>query len=281
MPRFINLIPFLPALGISLCVQAAPTTSTPAAAQLNCRIEPSLQVQLSSSVEGVISEVLVEKNDKVSKGQTLARLDASLESATVDLRKLQAELTSDIEAQQLSVDFSKRNLERVTNLYDKKAASFAELDKAKTEFAIANQQLRQAQDRKRQAALEYQRALADVQRRHLLSPINGVVVERFKQAGEHIDYDPVLKIAQLDPLKVEVFAPASLFGAIKQGMKATVTPELNGTQKAITAEVVLVDQVIDGPSNTFGIRLLFPNPNNQLPSGLKCKVSFQGVTGTL
>lgn len=274
MPRFKKFLPILPALVISLSAQADPPAGSPGAAQLNCRIEPSLQVQLSSSVEGVISEVLVEKNDRVTKGQTLARLDASLESATADLRKLQAELTSDIEAQQLSVDFSKRNLERVTNLYEKKAASFAELDKAKTEFAIANQQLRQAQDRKRQAALEYQRALADVQRRHLLSPINGVVVERFKQAGEHIDYDPVLKIAQLDPLKVEVFAPASLFGSIKQGMKATVMPELNGTQKAITAEVILVDQVIDGPSNTFGIRLQFPNPNNQLPSGLKCKVSF-------
>ena len=246
--------------------------------QLNCRIEPSVVVQLSSSVEGVINDVLVDKNDKVIKGQTLATLDAGLESATAELRKLQSELNSDVEAQQLSLDFSQRTLERVTNLYEKKAASFAELDKAKTEQSIASQQLRQAQDRKRQATLEYKRALADLQRRTLVSPINGVVIDRFKQPGEHIDYDPVLKIAQLDPLRVEVFAPASLYGVIKQGMKATVTPDVGGAQKTFTAEVILVDQVIDGPSNTFGIRLSFPNPNNQLPSGLKCKVNFSGVT---
>lgn len=249
--------------------------------QLNCRIEPSVVVQLSSAVEGVINDVLVDKNDKVVKGQVLATLDAGLESATVELRKLQSELNSDVEAQQLSLDFSQRALVRVTNLYEKKAASFAELDKVKTEQSIASQQLRQANDRKHQAAMEYKRALADLQRRTLVSPINGVVIDRFKQPGEHIDYDPVLKIAQLDPLRVEVFAPASLYGVIKQGMKATVTPELGSVQKTFTADVILVDQVIDGPSNTFGIRLSFPNPNNQLPSGLKCKVNFSGVSAQL
>ena len=245
--------------------------------QLNCRIEPSVVVELSSAVEGVISEVLVDKNDKVIKGQTLARLDASLEKATVDLRQTQAELNSDIEAQQLAVEFSKRSLERVTNLFEKKAASSAELDKATTEHSIAAQQLQQATDRKRQASLEHKRALADLQRRSLVSPIDGVVIARHKEPGEHIDFDPVLKLAQLDPLRVEVYAPANLYGMIKTGMFATVTPELGLSDTPYKAEVILVDQVIDGPSNTFGIRLSFPNPGNKLPSGLKCHLTFPGV----
>jgi len=250
-------------------------------AQLNCRIEPSVVVEMSSAVEGVISEVLVEKNDKVSKGQTLARLDASVEKATADLRQAQSELNSDVEAQQLALEFSKRSLARVTNLYEKKAASSAELDKATTEQSIAAQQLQQALDRKRQATLEYKRSLADLQRRSLVSPIDGVVIARHKEPGEHIDFDPVLKLAQLDPLKVEVYAPANLYGLIKTGMFATVTPELGLTDTPYKAEVVLVDQVIDGPSNTFGIRLSFANPGNKLPSGLKCRVSFPGVNMNL
>ena len=250
-------------------------------AQLNCRIEPSIVVEMSSAVEGVISEVLVDKNDKVTKGQTLARLDASLEKATTDLRQAQAELSSDVDAQQLALEFSKRTLERVTNLYEKKAASSAELDKATTEHSIAAQQLQQALDRKRQAALEYKRALADLQRRSLVSPIDGVVIARHKEPGEHIDFDPVLKLAQLDPLKVEVYAPANLYGMIKTGMSAIVTPELGLTDTPYKAEVILVDQVIDGPSNTFGIRLSFANPGNKLPSGLKCRVSFPGVNMNL
>lgn len=246
--------------------------------QLNCRIEPSMVVEVSSAVEGVISEVLVDKNSQVIKGAVLARLDSGLESATADLRRMQAELNSDIDAQRLAFDYSQRTLERVKNLYEKKVASLTEMDKVKTEHAIAAQQLQQAQDRKRQADFEYKRALADLQRRTILSPINGVVVERYKQPGEHIDFDPVLKIAHLDPLKVEVYAPISLYGTIKQGMKATVTPELGAASKPYVAEVILVDQVIDGPSNTFGIRLSIPNPDNRLPSGLKCKITFPGVS---
>lgn len=235
-------------------------------------------VEMSSAVEGVISEVLVDKNDQVKKGDVVARLDAGLEAATAELRRVQAELTSDVQAQQLALEFSNRSLERVKDLYEKKAASFSELDKLKTEHAIAQQQLQQALDRKRQAELEHKRALADLQRRTLVSPIDGVVVERMKEPGEHIDFEPVLKLAQLDPLRVEVFAPASLYGKVKVGMKASVVPELAMAEQSYAAEVTLVDQVIDGPSNTFGIRLSFPNPNNRLPSGLKCRVSFDGVT---
>lgn len=247
-------------------------------AQLNCRIEPSITVEMSSAVEGVISEVLVDKNDVVKKGDVLARLDAGLESATAELRRVQSELTSDVQAQQLALEFSERSLTRVKDLYEKKAASFSELDKLKTEHAIAQQQLQQAIDRKRQAELEYKRALADLQRRTLVSPIDGVVVERLKEPGEHIDFEPVLKLAKLDPLRVEVYAPASLYGKVKPGIKATVIPELGGDSRSYGAEVTLVDQVIDGPSNTFGIRLAFPNPGNRLPSGLKCRVTFEGVT---
>lgn len=247
-------------------------------AQLNCRIEPSVVVEMSSAVEGVISEVLVDKNDEVKKGDVVARLDAGLEAATAELRRVQAELTSDVQAQQLALEFSSRSLARVKDLYEKKAASFSELDKLKTEHAIAQQQLQQALDRKRQAELEHKRALADLQRRTLVSPIDGVVVERLKEPGEHIDFEPVLKLAQLDPLRVDVFAPASIYGKVKAGMKANVIPELGVSDRSYPAEVILVDQVIDGPSNTFGIRLSFPNPGNRLPSGLKCRVSFDGVT---
>lgn len=265
-------------LMLMLLVGSEVIAQTQEPAQLNCRIEPSVVVEMSSAVEGVISEVLVDKNDVVKKGDVVARLDAGLEAATVELRRVQAELSSDVQAQKLALEFSERSLARVKDLYEKKAASFSELDKLKTEQAIAQQQLQQALDRKRQAELEHNRALADLRRRTLVSPIDGVVIERFKEPGEHIDFEPVLKLAQLDPLRVEVFAPASLYGKVKAGMTASISPELGVAERSYSAEVVLVDQVIDGPSNTFGIRLSFPNPDNRLPSGLKCRVSFDGVT---
>jgi len=245
--------------------------------ELNCRIEPHVRVEVSSPSEGVVAEILVDKNDLVERGDVLAHLEASLETATADLRQLQATLESDEQTQTLALKFAQRNLKRVKGLYDKKAASYAELDKATTEFELAEKQLQQAKDRRRQASLEHKRAIADLERKTIKSPISGMVIERYKEPGEHIYFEPVLQIVQLDPLRVEAFAPASLFGKIKEGAIAVVLPELAIAKKTYSARVEKVDRVIDAPSNTFGIVLSIPNKDLVLPSGLKCRVKFTGV----
>jgi len=57
-------------------------------------------------------------------------------------------------------------------------------------------------------------------------------------------------------------------------MHAKVIPEAPiGGQ--YTAEVKIVDRVIDAASGTFGVRLELPNPGYRLQAGLKCKVIFQ------
>ena len=56
----------------------------------------------------------------------------------------------------------------------------------------------------------------------IYSPINGVVMERFLSPGEFVEDQPVLKLAQIHPLYVEVFAPVELLGTIKVGMPADV-----------------------------------------------------------
>lgn len=245
--------------------------------ELNCRIEPHVRVDVSSSAEGVVAEILVKKNDTVAVGQVLARLEAKLESATADLRRLQADHDSDVDAQALALDFASRNLKRVQNLYEKKVASFAELDKAKTEHLLAEQQLRQAKDRKQQAAMEYKRALADLERKTIKSPIAGIVTDVFKDPGEHIYFEPIMQLIALDPLRIEAFAQANLFGQFKPGAIALVLPDSTLGQKSYTAKIEQVDKVIDAPSNTFGIVLSLPNKDHALPSGLKCRVRFTGV----
>ena len=270
MKNFITFLLFALGLCFSLPGIADPI-------ELNCRIEPHVRVEVSSAAEGVVAEVLVKKNQVVQEGDVLARLESKLESATADLRKMQAELGSDVDAQTLALDFTERNLKRVKNLYDKKAASFAELDKAKTEHQLAEQQLQQAKDRKHQAEYEYKRALADLERKTIKSPINGIVTELYKEPGEHIYFEPVLQLVQLDPLRVETFVPANLYGKIEAGSFAVVMPELAIAKGTYSAKVELVDKVIDAPSNTFGVILSIPNKNFELPSGLKCRVRFADI----
>jgi multidrug efflux pump subunit AcrA (membrane-fusion protein) len=99
------------------------------------------------------------------------------------------------------------------------------------------------------------------------------VVKRYKSPGEYVEDQPVLKIAQDDPLNVEVIAPLSLYGSIRVGMLGEVQPELPVGGKHL-AQVTIVDEVIDAASGTFGVRLALPNPQHGLPAGLRCDVRF-------
>ena len=101
------------------------------------------------------------------------------------------------------------------------------------------------------------------------------MVEVTLPPGEYVHKQaPLLTIASLHPLHVEVFVPVALFGKVSKGMLATVMLEepVGGTYEA---EVIVVDQVFDSASRTFGVRLLLPNEEYLLPAGLRCSVVFR------
>ena len=87
---------------------------------------------------------------------------------------------------------------------------------------------------------------------------------------------PVLKLAQIDPLRVDIVLPATLFGQIKAGQKATVTAQVGGGRHE--AAVKAVDKVIDAASGTFVARLELANPKGSVPGGARCTAEIDGVT---
>ena len=92
-------------------------------------------------------------------------------------------------------------------------------------------------------------------------------MRKIAKAGEYADPPEVVELAQIDPLLVEVFAPLSLYGSIREGMLGKVVLEepLGGEYDAV---VIVVDRVVDAASGTFGVRLELPNPERVLPPGL-------------
>jgi len=244
------------------------------AATFDCVIQPTEFVELSSSVPGIIDTVAVDRSDPVEKGQEVARLKSDVEQAQVDLSKQRAGFDSEIESKRASLNFARRSQQRTQKLFNKKAVPFHVLDEAKTDAILAATELRTAQQNKRMAELELERAEATLALRTVRSPISGVVVERLKAPGEFIEDTPILRIAQLDPLRVEVIVPVGRFGTIKDGMRAEVTPELARKRKYI-AQVTIVDKVVDAASGTFGVRLELPTPDHAIPAGLGCQVRFQ------
>jgi RND family efflux transporter MFP subunit len=253
----------------------APRTAN-SAEVLDCLIEPYVIVKIGSAVNGLIETMLVDRGDMVKKGQVLATLESAAERAAIDVLRARATLESPIKANQARLELSLKNHERSDGMFQKFLIPADKMDEAETTRRVAEMAVLEAADNKRLAELELQRATAELTRRTIRSPVNGVVMERLLTAGEFAASDrgdPIMRLAQLDPLRVEVFVPVARLGEIAVGKKAEIMPQapVNGTY---TARVTVVDRVADAASGTFGVRLELPNHDYRIPAGLKCTVRF-------
>ena len=248
-------------------------------APLDCVINPSVVADLGSGVPGILSEVRVDRSDFVDAGEVVAQLDSGVEVAARDLAKVRAEKDTEIKLRRVNAAFGRRQHKRTEDLFQRKVVSTNDMDERKTEAELAGIQLRQALDNKEIATLELSRAEEVLKRRTIKSPISGVVMERFKTIGEYVDEQPVLRVAQLDPLHVEVFVPVEKLGDIRPGMQAEVWSDaVDG--RTWNAEVTRVDRVADVASGTYGVRLELPNPDYKVPAGLRCQLAFTSQPGS-
>lgn len=268
-------------MGIAATVMIFVAAERPAGAQeatggnsFDCVIEPRQVIELGSADDGVVREILVDRGDVVAEGSAVARLDFDIQALTVELARARAERNVEVRSSRAQLDYRRREVARAQQLHEKSILSTKLLDEAEVERDLAEYGLRAAEMDRRMALMELQLAEARLERRTIRSPVNGVVVELTKSPGELThDQAPVMTIAQIDPLNVEVFVPITHYGKIMPGMEAEVlpSPPVNGSYMA---QVEVVDQVLDTASGTFGVRLLLPNPDLELPAGLKCRIRF-------
>jgi RND family efflux transporter MFP subunit len=254
-------------------VAAAPAGAQEANEDLDCLIEPWISITLSTPVEGRVETMTVDRGDSVEEGQVVATLESSVEKAAVEIARARAVMDARVRGAQVRLDFAKRRVGRQQSLYTENAIAQHEMDEAESASQVAEMELMDAKDGRRVAQLELDRAEAALERRTIRSPIEGVVVRRILQPGEYADPPQLMELAQIDPLRVEIFAPFSLLGRIRVGMEAEVRPEppVGGVHPA---KVTVVDRVVDAASGSFGIRLELPNAESRMPAGLKCKVRF-------
>lgn len=241
--------------------------------QFECLIEPMTITALGSETQGVLEELLVERGDHVRAGDIVARIRSSVERSIVEHARSRTQMSAEIEARRADRKLAELELARARNLRKQQLAAPQALDEALARFGIADAALRQALDNIVLAQLELERAEAQLAQRTLRSPVNGVVVETQITAGEFVYENPVMTIARLNPLRVEVVLSAERFGEFSSGDAAWVEPELGG--KPLEARIDRVDPFLDSRSGTFGIRLLLNNSLEKVVAGQRCMVRFE------
>jgi cobalt-zinc-cadmium efflux system membrane fusion protein len=267
IPRF----PLARVLTLALAGLAA--TNASAQQAMACLILPEQVVEVGSPVVGVLEHLDVDRGSMVKKGQVVARLGSDVERANVQLAQQRLAADGDLQGAVTNHEYLKRRSERTESLLQQNFISPQALDQARTEENVAERRVRSSKEARLVAKRELDLAEAQLSQRTIRSPLTGVVVERYMVAGERVEEKAILKIAAVDPLRVEVLVPSVHFMKVKAGMMAKVMPDLPGLAP-VQATVQSVDRVVDPTSNTFRVRLSLPNPDNAIPAGLRCKVSL-------
>ena len=241
---------------------------------LDCMIEPATIAMIGSADEGILEDIQVERGDHVKKGQVLARLESSRETLAVELARLEAEQDVDVRSREARLGYLREEAERAEKLFERRIVSDQALDEAMVEKEISALDVESATLRRKVAQVELALAEANLARRTVRSPIDGIVTEVSKAAGEYIhEQAPLLSLARIDELNVEVFVPVRRYGEIALNQKAVVEPvqPIGGRYEAV---VSVVDRVFDAASGTFGVRLKLDNRDEVLPAGIRCSVLF-------
>jgi RND family efflux transporter MFP subunit len=225
---------------------------------------------------------LVNRADRITQGQVLARLESRAEAAATELARFKSEQVGPTQLAKSKIEFGQRKFGRRQAMARENLMPAQERDDAEAELRLAEAELKVASENRQIARLEHQQQNSLLALRTIRSPFDGVVVEQLAFAGEVVepgaDKRGILRVAQLHPLRVQVVMPKTAFGRIAEGMDVEVIPEIPAG-KRYAARVYAVDRLLNAASGTFVTLLELPNPNLEIPAGVTCEARFPESVG--
>ena len=221
------------------------------------KLQPTNQIEVGSELSGIVDAVFVDENDRVKKGQILARLDLSkLNDAVGRSRANLASAEAQVLQAQATVAEARANLarfRRVSELSGGKVPSQSEMDAAEAGMkrAEANEAIARASVAQARATLRSDET--NLSKAHIRSSIDGVVLARKVEPGQTVAASfqaPVLFTLAEDLTKMElqVDVDEADVGQVEAGQKASFSVDAwPGRQyEAVITRVSYGSQTKDG-----------------------------------
>ena len=195
-------------------------------------LQPTNEVQVGSEQSGLVTQVFVDNNDRVTAHQPLARLDTSrLQDALVQAQATMASAEAAVATAEASAAQSRATLARQEEVYrvsGHRVPAETELDTARADARRGAAGVRSAQAQVRQARAQVSSAQTNLSKATIYSPVNGVVLSRQIDPGQTVAASfqaPVLfTIAEdLARMKLEVRVDEADVAQVHEGQRATFT----------------------------------------------------------
>jgi RND family efflux transporter MFP subunit len=217
-------------------------------------LRPVDQTVVKAKVAGELREVAAREGMSVRRGQVVARLDPT--EYEVRLREREAQLKS----ANAQLDWAKRTLENTRQLQARNFVSQSALDQSQSswEAAVGNRDAAAAQ-----LALA-RKALGDTV---MVAPIDGIVAERFAQAGEKLPVDGrVMSIVDLSRMEIEAPVPATEVGAVQVGQ--SVTLRIEGVSRPQVGRIARIAPSTQAGTRSVPVYIALDNRDPAVRAGL-------------
>lgn len=264
---------------------------------------PDREYPIKSSVEGVITQVNVDKGDQVTKGQVLAVLRADdyvmkLRQAQADLNlkeQLAAQKTSPtllefdakLKAATQQLDVATRENKRIENMVQANAASPADLDRS---IQSLQEYISLTESLKKQRAtklLELDRDLTiarqaleiaqwNFDRQTIKSPITGSVLDRPATAGTRVQVNNhLMNIADVRPKALVMRAAVDEEDKTRLMQDQQVIMTLYAYPgRPFTGKVKTIYPMADDQRRTFEVDVILDQPDDKLAAGMTGELAF-------
>lgn len=260
---------FVPLLLTSLLVLAAPRASAQQWAAQGVII-PYHDATLSVTVSGTVAKVLEKEGDKVTMGQAIIQLRD-------DLQTLAAERTRLIWHDQAALDEAKQRyatlseqLTHTRDLYERThSVSEDTLQKDELQVKLAQLEIERLSNAQKQAEVEYKIAEAQLKRRTIDAPFDGIIAKISVDVGDVCSPgQAVVRLVDIAKCRLVVHMDAATSRSLRKGMPVHVVVGGFGPRRVFNATVDYVAPVVDPSSGLREVKAVFDNPDERVLPGL-------------
>lgn len=252
-------------------------------------LEPTNTVDVGIEVSGTISDVLVDYNEQVHAGQLMARLDTvKLSSKVTSYQAALSKFEANIAEAEASKNKAQNEWERVEKMVKATNGNYPSRQDVDSAFAALESSKASVQATKAardQANAELKAVTDDLRKAVILSPINGIVLERKVEPGQTVVaamQTPILfKLAQdLTKMKVIVSVDEADIGEVREGQRVKFSVDAYPQKQfdGTLTQLRLNSQIVNGVV-TYNAVVSVENQELLLRPGMTA--SAQIITGIL
>jgi HlyD family secretion protein len=245
-------------------------------------VNPVKSVKVGTQVSGTIRRIYADYNSPVKKGELIAEIDpAPFEAQVEQARANLLESKANVEQAEAQLEDAGRTLARQRELYSKDLViSRSELDAAETKSEVANAQLNLAKAQLARASAALKLAETNLGYTKIMSPVNGVVVERNVDVGQTVaasfQTPTLFTIAEdLTKMQLNTNVDEADIGSVKVGAEAEFTVDAypNSTFKGVVSQVRIAPIIVQNVV-TYNALIDVENPDQMLKPGMTANVSM-------